>query len=679
MFNFNFQQNDVKHVIKSSSYTNKDPNRKGAVGSKKYVKNQPKQARTSQAAPVFNFSGLRQVTNLYGVVVCVNYSDFFKHSLESARGQFKKIFVITTPEDKHTISLCKNYDFAEVIETDIFYKDGRKFDKGAGINLGLNKVPTDQANWCLIFDADIVFPNYMSKYLSSKALDSTVLFGAPRHFIRNPEAWKDYVAENKHISSLSEVYNPGVTPIGYFQLFNSQNLLLTKIRYPEEHNDASSSDLVFTRHFNTRTTLKHISVIHLGDDGKNWKGRVTPSFDSKVEKEAKALKTKKSRGGSTGVGSNPKNRTLRQLKQLERDSTIPIFSKQVVSTDGIIKSPDLAIMTCYFNPHNNKNIYTNYLHFKNHIEAFADLYTVELVMDGEEPKLGQASDRLVHVHGDRKKHSMFQKECLLNTLAKHVLSVSNCKYISWMDADILFTDKDWVYKSINLLQDTLIIQPFSGCTMLNHEMVMQNEYGRDSRHISSMNYWQWMGKPSTWNIGYVGEFNTPGSTKSGLGWLACREFFEQIGLEWRGFIGNGDAVMVGAFTQSNPWWLVHYNKVYGDGAFVQHWHKWGERVNDLSKSLGKTNTVGGINGCVFHMNHGTMKNRRYVERNKLIIDVGCDVMTDVELGDNGLMHFTEVGQKKDLHNIVHNYFCSRQEDEFINDYSLLTTDMLLAS
>ena len=100
MFNFNFQQNDVKHVIKSSSYTNKDPHRKGAAESKKYVKHQPKPARTSQAAPVFNFSGLRQVTNLYGVVVCVNYSDFFKHSLESARGQFKKI-------------LCYNYTYRQ--------------------------------------------------------------------------------------------------------------------------------------------------------------------------------------------------------------------------------------------------------------------------------------------------------------------------------------------------------------------------------------------------------------------------------------------------------------------------------------------------------------------------------------------------------------------------------------
>ena len=121
MFNFNFNQNDVKHVIKSSSYTNKDPNRKGAVGANNYVKNQPKPARTSTAASVFNFSGLRQVTNLYGVVVCVNYSDFFKHSLESARGQFKKIFVVTTPEDKDTISLCKKVIYLNCF-LDILYK-----------------------------------------------------------------------------------------------------------------------------------------------------------------------------------------------------------------------------------------------------------------------------------------------------------------------------------------------------------------------------------------------------------------------------------------------------------------------------------------------------------------------------------------------------------------------------
>ena len=50
-------------------------------------------------------------------------------------------------------------------------------------------------------------------------------------------------------------------------------------------------------------------------------------------------------------------------------------------------------------------------------------------------------------------------------------------------------------------------------------------------------------------------------------------------------------------------------------------------------------------------------------------------MTDVELGDNGLMHFI-LGQNFRTHNIVHNYF-HLQEDGLLIDYTLLTTDMLL--
>jgi len=281
MFNFNFQVNDVKRIRKSSSYTNKDPLRGGVKPQQTYKKTQPKVARTSTSVTTSDHSGLRYVKNLYGVVVCVDYSDFFKHSLDSAQGLFEKIFVITNTKDKATEDLCKKYDFVELIKTDIFYKNGAQFDKGSAINLGLSRIPTKSiSDWCLIFDADIVFPKHLRQYLSNKPLDTTVLFGAKRYFCRTNDDFGTYLKQGRDISKLSEVYNPGNTPIGYFQLFNVKNLSKPNVKYPEGHIDASSSDLQFSKLFATRTTLRHISVIHLGDDGKNWKGRVTPFFES---------------------------------------------------------------------------------------------------------------------------------------------------------------------------------------------------------------------------------------------------------------------------------------------------------------------------------------------------------------------------------------------------------------
>ena len=166
MFNFNFQKKDVKRVIKSSSYSMRDPNRAGANKIKKapgYKKVQTKAARTSTTVPTLSFEGTAPVTGIYGVVVCVNYSDFFKHSIESAGSLFDKLYVVTDNDDKDTEELCRNYPFIELIKTDVFYSKKAKFDKGAGINQALKLIPKKKDIWVLIFDADIVFPSYARK------------------------------------------------------------------------------------------------------------------------------------------------------------------------------------------------------------------------------------------------------------------------------------------------------------------------------------------------------------------------------------------------------------------------------------------------------------------------------------------------------------------------------------
>lgn len=285
MFNFNFQHNDARRVIKSSSYSMKDPNRKGAVkiqSSSGYKKVQPPAARTSATRPTYSFSGSSPVSAIYGVVVCVNYSDYFEHCLASCNDLFDKLYVVTDNKDTKTADLCSQYHFVELIKTDAFYKNGSSFDKAEGINAGLSRIPQKKSNWVLIFDADIVFPDYSRKYLTSKSLEATVLFGAPRHFIRNYDEYIELRDSKASFSAVTDCYDPLDTPIGYFQLFNSLNLTRKNIRhgYPTGSGDCSTSDLLFARKFPKRTTLRNIRVIHLGIDGVNWSGRCSPTFEA---------------------------------------------------------------------------------------------------------------------------------------------------------------------------------------------------------------------------------------------------------------------------------------------------------------------------------------------------------------------------------------------------------------
>ena len=179
-----------------------------------------------------------------------------------------------------------------------------------------------------------------------------------------------------------------------------------------------------------------------------------------------------------------------------------------------------------------------------------------------------------------------------------------------------------------------------------------------------------MGRPADWGIGYQAVFPIEhGTSKSGLAWAARREFFEHFQLDWRGFIGNGDALMIGAFTSADPWWLVHQQCVYGP-QYIHCWTTWSDRISLLASSLG-LKKVSYIDGAVYHMNHGTYENRNYSNRNLPLIEAGCDVMSDVLLGANGLMQFTNVGLSKGLQEILNRYNVTRKEDEFINDYSVL--------
>jgi len=269
-FNFEIVSNKV---VKPSTAYSSNPNRGGGKSLDPMFT--AKQARTTKACSTYLTPDKSvAVTNLYGIVVCVNYSDYFKHSLASCVGLFKKLYVVTDNSDEDTVALCRNYDFVEVIRTNSFYDNGSNFDKGAGLNLGIKKVPRNIRNWLLIFDADIVFPAVFKKYINTKSLNAKTLYGAVRHFATTSCEFEAYEKSGQDFTVLTHAWSPRGTPIGYFQLFNSLNLK----NYPEGHNNASHSDLIFSRFFKKRTTLKSIRVVHLGLTNINWDGRCTPTW-----------------------------------------------------------------------------------------------------------------------------------------------------------------------------------------------------------------------------------------------------------------------------------------------------------------------------------------------------------------------------------------------------------------
>lgn len=236
---------------------------------------------------------LKPIKKIYGVVTCVNYSDTLIYSLESCKKIFEKVFVITDTMDTITPQVCEGFDFVECIQSDCFCKNDAKFNKGAAINQGLRKIPIDKDNWVLIFDADIVFTLQSSYILSTNDFGLNSLYGAVRNSISNIKSYEKFIEKKDHnnactifennLEHTNEVFphvpdNKKKQIWGYFQLFNSTNLLKENHFYSEEHKTARNVDVKFSNLFKDNTVkCKSMRVLHFGE-GSNWCGRLTRSF-----------------------------------------------------------------------------------------------------------------------------------------------------------------------------------------------------------------------------------------------------------------------------------------------------------------------------------------------------------------------------------------------------------------
>ncbi len=72
------------------------------------------------------------------VIVCVGFEELLDITLTYNHGHFDTVIVVTTIEDKATQKVA-NKRGAVIVQTDLFKKNGRNFNKGAAINAGFSR------------------------------------------------------------------------------------------------------------------------------------------------------------------------------------------------------------------------------------------------------------------------------------------------------------------------------------------------------------------------------------------------------------------------------------------------------------------------------------------------------------------------------------------------------------
>ena len=231
-----------------------------------------------------------EFTRIEAVTTCVGFDDILDVTLGLNHGQVDHYIVVTTHDDRATQRVAKKHS-ATLVVSDLFFKNGRSFNKGAAINAGFDYF--QYHGWRLHLDSDIVLPSNFRRVLFNHThLDAASLYGADRVDVIGREelgrvfTGMDKLPQHHFGSGISPSHSRpigtrfvdrtrGYCPIGYFQLWNAQE----HKDYPYSLGTAAHDDVMFAQQWPraNRHLLPSIVVYHLVARapyyGENWDGK----------------------------------------------------------------------------------------------------------------------------------------------------------------------------------------------------------------------------------------------------------------------------------------------------------------------------------------------------------------------------------------------------------------------
>jgi hypothetical protein len=268
---------------------------------------------------------------------------------------------------------------------------------------------------------------------------------------------------------------------------------------------------------------------------------------------------------------------------------------------------EAVIIACYFNPQNNpyrliafKKFYESIKHLNHRI--------VECVVDGSSPelnffKVGDESYSRVYT-----KNLLWHKEALLNGIIAKL--PTKFKYVFWVDADVIFTNKDWLIDSVSSMQNGFnIVQPFEYCVHLDQDQTEPSfDLLSEKRHVHNPKYrhpklWRSFGANHAINLSADENYDRHGHV--GFAWGARREVLDAIPLYDKALVGGADHIIAHAAAgQINHTCIT--KSFTDDIVAVNIWSRLFYAV-----VRGK---IGYVPGDLYHIWHGDIAKRQYLKR-----------------------------------------------------------------
>lgn len=307
---------------------------------------------------------------------------------------------------------------------------------------------------------------------------------------------------------------------------------------------------------------------------------------------------------------------------------------------GYASAPDLWVLTTYYNPLRYRTRRHNYDIFAQSLrKSGIPCVTVECAFGDEPFELPEKLD-VIKV---RAPDLLWQKERLLNLAASWL--PRSCKYVVWLDCDILFDNPNWAIDTARLLESYAVAQVFEICLRLDRGNVVS---GSPDEVFSFGAI-----APNRPDLLSCGRYDRHGHT--GYGWAMRKEIFDEVGLYEYAVSGSADHYMAHAIYNEYGFCIEHSLK--HDPRQIKHLKEWGESFYSLVRG-----SFTAAPGKIRHLWHGELKNRLYLARNHKITDLGFNPYGDIIARPGRPLEWRPEMNKPELQRYFAEYFGSRRED-----------------
>jgi len=253
---------------------------------------------------------------------------------------------------------------------------------------------------------------------------------------------------------------------------------------------------------------------------------------------------------------------------------------------------DAIIVSCFFNPQNSKyrlkafDIFYDKIKHLNH-------QIIECVIGDSKPQLNYPNIKTIHT-----KNLLWHKETLLNKVISEL--PQKYKYVFWIDADVIFTNNNWLVDGVEQLKTNNIIQPFKYCFHLDKDQI------KSDKVVTDLNKKIWRSFCSNYveNKSWMdNDYDTHGHV--GFAWGAKREILDTIPLYDKALIGGADHII--AHASANQ-----INHCCISKAFIENI----DEINIWSEKFAKLidGKIGFVEGELYHIWHGDIEKRQYLKR-----------------------------------------------------------------